>query len=241
MKINTNKRKAISEFLLSILLPLLTFWIGYRQYKISEFQAEISKIQIKLAQMESQPFFEITEQIENNNRHVYIFNSGKECYIDHVSAISFLDITYSEGNLNEILTIPINIFGSKQKYRTSEKLVYKIGGYQNANFIPLFYSTPRDKVKYLNRRTYLSITYTDRLKKQHKYFFTSKGKILDDKKGESYFHFHKLLEKQFQDIYISPPSFENINNKYLNTIINNLSLKTKILILRDYYNSQYFL
>ncbi|MCX3065972.1 hypothetical protein OQE61_00500 [Cetobacterium somerae] len=238
MKINTNKSKIISEFILSFLLPLLTFGIGYKQYKISEFQAEISKIQIKLAQMESQPFFEITEHIENNNRHIYIFNSGKECYINHVSAISFLDITYSEGNLYEILTIPINIFSSKQKYRTSEKLIYKIGGYQNANFIPLFYSTHQDKVNYLNRRTYLSITYTDRLKKQHKYYFTSKGEILDDKIGESYFHFHKLLEKQFQNLHTSPPSFEDINNEYLNNIINNVSLKTKVSILKDYYNFQ---
>lgn len=208
--------------------------VGCKQVIISEEQTRISKDQIKLQnyiqEMQIQPFFKIVESVnDEENRDIYIYNVGEECYINEVREITILYVNYESpaGKYNDLL-IPIDYFGATQGLIGSD-LVYKVIGLKN-NYFTINLKENRDGIfNYVSRKTYVKITYTDKMNTKKTLYFNSKGSLLDKKDGEEYFDLYYSLQKIYSNLY-NTSSFElfKLTPELIKNLLENSSLKTQL-------------
>lgn len=193
----------------------------FQQTKISKEQIELQK---ELEEVRIQPFFEIIEEINGNNKNIKIFNSGESCYINVVKVISFLKID----NYGKEIVIPFIYFGDQLGIKSNNGWIYSIRGYNNSDFLPRLKNSSKVKIP-INRDTYIKINYTDKRDKNKTLYFSSKGEKIDEKTGkEAFEQYYKLIRNYSESNLIRHFDFESINIDIIKNVIKNPLSKEEV-------------
>lgn len=198
---------------------------------VSQEQTQISKDQMKLQkdiqEMQIQPFFKVREVVTDEHRDIYLYNFGEDCYINSIQEISFVSVEYKDSsNQNKKLLIPISFFGVYEK-SLENNLIYKIMGVDNNYFIFDLNETPNNVFDYIERYSYIKISFTNKMNIEKTLYFDSKGKMLNDKKGENIFTAFSSLSQVYSYLYgtysfgLSQLTIEKIEDLLKNTSLIN--------------------
>lgn len=220
LKIIKNNFTSIATILNIVILAYQGNLI-FQQTKISKEQMELQK---ELEEVRIQPFFEIIEEINDNNKNIKIFNSGESCYINEVRVISFLKID----NHGKEIVIPFIYFGDQLGIKSNNGWIYSIRGYNNSNFLPRLRTSLKLKTP-INRETYIKINYTDKRDKNKTLYFSSGGEKIDEKIAEEEFkQYYKLIRNYSESNLIRHFDFESINIDIIKNVIKNPLSKEEV-------------
>lgn len=190
---------------LTLLLLSFQVWTGCKQVVVSEEQTRISKEQIKLQndiqEMQIQPFFKVREIVTNEDRDIYLYNFGEDCYINSIREISFVSVEYKDSdNQDKKLLIPISFFGIYEK-TLENNLIYKIMGVDNNYSIFNLNEIPNTVFDYIERYSYIKINFTNKMNVEKTLYFDSKGNRLNEKKGVQIFTAFSYLSQVYSYLY----------------------------------------